>query len=177
MTGAERRSAIMRTQERFKGGGWLIPVLSGLMLPIALTAQAVTTSEVADRYVDAYEAMDLDVLTAFYTDETILEDPTASAFGQEVRLTGAAAIRPFLEQAFTGVTSLRLDVSRRFASGPYAIINGVGYYSVPGTTVGVQDETYEVWADFTFILEVREGKIVRHTDYVDYDGMAARAPR
>lgn len=136
-----------------------------------------TTADVAAEYVTAYEAKDIDALMGFYTDETILEDPTMSAAGREVRLTGAAAIRPFLQESFDGVTGLRLEVSRRFASGPYAVINGVGRYSVPGSSVGVEAETFELWADFTFVLEVRDEKVVRHTDYVDYEGMMARIPR
>jgi hypothetical protein len=118
-----------------------------------------------------YQAGDVDGVAAFYTAESVMEDPTAIARAAGVRLVGVGEIAGSLEQAFAAVTDFRLDIERRFTTGPYAVLTGVVSYSIPGAAVGDDRDTVRLEADFTLILEVREGMVVRHTDYVNYDGM------
>lgn len=148
--------------------------LSLLAEPTEAQSPKPSVLQIGEQYLATYGRGDADGLAAFLTPESVLEDPTGAAMGREIRFIGVNRILPWLKQSFAAVTTLHLEITERFSTGPYAIYSGVLHYSVPGVMLGVQTEEVSMSPRFTVVLEIRNGKVMHHTDYVDYESVMAQ---
>ena len=134
-------------------------------------SSGLTVTQVADAYLEVYQALDVDRLVDFYDGRTVLSDPTGVAIGADLLLEGRDQIEPFLRTAFASVSDLTFDIDTRFTTGPYVVLSGSMEYGVDGATAGLEAATARIRASFVMVLEIEGDIVVSHTDYVDYDGV------
>ena len=123
-----------------------------------------SVAEVAKAYMWAFEFRDLEKIQAFYTEETVFEDPT-SGFVHK----GAKAIHEAQKQWFRFDSENRFEVENHWVSGDLAIFQGTFYSrGMVGMFTPKREDLRFRWK-FVTILKIAEGKVIRHTDYLDVE--------
>lgn len=152
-----------------------------LFLPAAVLALALSGSRgesnptdneplaVAERYLAAYEALDFDRLLTFWTDDSVWQDPTGAEIGASpAPVRGATAIRDHLLAATNGIEAVEFDLPERFHSGGQVVNIGTFRYTLDGTALGAPGKRARFEMRTVIVLEVRDGKVLSHTDYADF---------
>ncbi len=120
------------------------------------------TRRVAERYLQAYLDADLEVQRELLAPDVDFQDPTAQVYGpgsgQPIR--GADALLARRARTFANVTDFGLDVETSFVSAHHAVFMGTTRYTLAGGQRFAQPAV--------FVVEVRDGKVTAHRDYVDY---------
>ena len=121
-----------------------------------------STREVADRYRDAYLNGDLDTQRRLMADTIVFQDPTARIFGEVegASIKGAEPLITRRRPMYEAVESFELDVADSFYANHHAVYMGTVHYALK---TGMRFAQPAVLA-----LEVKDGKITRHWDFVDY---------
>ncbi len=123
---------------------------------------AKTTKIVAEEYLKAYLAADLKRQAELSADNIVFQDPTSKVFHKEAGHTTIVGRDKLMHQrakTFAKVTNFGLDVAQSFVANHHAVYIGTTTYTVAGRK----------WAQpAVFIIEVRDGRVTRHWDYVDY---------
>lgn len=121
-----------------------------------------TTRRVAGRYLQAYLDADLDTQRELLAPDVDFQDPTAQVYGpgsgQPIR--GAEALLARRARTFANVAEFGLDVERSFVSNHHAVYMGMTRYTLANGQRFAQPAV--------FVVEVRDGKVTAHRDYVDY---------
>jgi len=121
-----------------------------------------STSSVADKYIQAYLDEDFDTQTALMDPSVTFQDPTASAFGPGWGdpIHGSAALIENRRRVFQNIGDFGFDIEREFVSNHHNVIMGhVRYTTGDGSKYN---------QPAVFVVEVRDGKVTRHWDFVDY---------
>ena len=114
------------------------------------------------KYLDAWNAHDVEAILGFFTDDGVYEDVALSRVNQ-----GKAQMREFFEEVFKAFPDFRLDDTARAAIGDN------GRYALEWTMSGTHDgdlpilpATHKKWAvRGTSSGEVEGEKIKRNSDY------------
>ncbi len=130
--------------------------------------------KVAAEYLAAYSTFDPQEIVPHFTDDAVFSDPTSTTQnadggpfvfeGKEAVLTGlgdyAAQYKDF---------TVAYDIERQYES------NGVVVFiaQLTYTVITNDDQTFTGTAPIVTAIEVRDGKVARHTDFYDYAGNAA----
>lgn len=129
--------------------------------------------KIATEYLAAYSTFDVARMAPFYADNAVFTDPTSH--GQvpgfeEFTFNGKAAIIKGLgDYAATYQSfSVRYDVKRRYESAGNVVF--VADLAYQGETK--KGEAFSGGAPIVTIVKVKDGKVVRHTDYFDYQSNA-----
>lgn len=136
--------------------------------PVASKAPS-AAMQVALEYIEAYGAFDLDKVEALYGEDAVFTDPTSfdfKDFGAPYHWEGRAAIMLQLRKLKSeqGVVSVRYSPSQVFeASGRVVFVADLR--PVYETKEGVVRTEVPV----VTIVTVREGRVIEHRDYADYD--------
>lgn len=121
---------------------------------------------VLDEWGRAWAAHDIDRLVSLFTDDAVYEDIALSAVSR-----GKAELRAFAEQTFAVIPDFRLDVVSRFACGGHGAIewtmSGTQAFDIPGFPA--TGKSFSSLRAVT-IVEFRDGKISRNSDYWDGAG-------
>jgi|CXWL01.1.fsa_nt_gi ketosteroid isomerase-like protein len=120
-----------------------------------------STKAVAERYLRAYLAADFESQAVLCADDIVFQDPTARVYGDEAGqpIVGREALLQRRKRTFENVTDFGLDVEQSFAANHHAVFMGKTSYTVGGRK----------WTQpAVFVVEVREGRVTRHWDFVDY---------
>lgn len=121
------------------------------------------TMKTASEYVQAYSAKDFDKMATFYSDSSLFADYTAmDAFRNDNRRRGAS-IAPSLKKVFQNIPSFRIDVDNKFASGKFALFEGFVIYDYK-----TRNGNVSLNHRLIIIIEVGNGKVLKHLDYADY---------
>lgn len=120
------------------------------------------TRRLASEYLRAYLSADLDAQRALLGPDARFQDPTAQVYGPGagLPLEGAEQILARRAQTFQNVTDFDLEVADSFATNHHAVFMGQTTYTLRN---GARFEQPAV-----FVVEVRDGEVTRHWDFVDY---------
>ena len=132
-----------------------------------------TVVAVASDYLAAYSTFDVDKMAPYYADNAVFTDPTSNnqipGF-EEFTFDGKEAIIKGLGDYASGYKSFSVnyDVKRRYeSSGNVVFIADLTY---KGETK--KGDAFSGGAPIVTVIKVKDGKVVRHTDYFDYVGNA-----
>lgn len=121
-----------------------------------------STRDVADRYRDAYLSGDLTTQAWLMHDDIVFQDPTARVIGEAEGspIEGAKTLIKRRRPMYEGVDSFELQIDRSFYANHHAVYMGTVSYRLKTGPKFVQPGV--------LALEVRDGKVRRHWDFVDY---------
>lgn len=130
-----------------------------------------SVQSIADEYLSYYTASNFDKLEKMYSDESIFEDPTTSAFspkGDYQKLKGPQQIIPFLKDGFSNVKNAKYTVKEQYTVGVVQYYSGVLKYN---STYNVDGKSTEMKFELplNIILEIKDRKVVHHTDIANYN--------
>ncbi len=121
-------------------------------------ANTESTRDVAARYLKAYLDMDFEGQDALLHDDAEFEDPTVPRGGG--LLKGRDVIVDRRRATFQSVSAFGLDVDESFVANHHAVFIGTTTYTLANGTPYAQPAV--------FVVEVKDGKVTRHWDFVDY---------
>ncbi len=133
--------------------------------PAVYMAAGAATRPVADAYFAAYFARDWARLEPLLADDVSLNDPTATLlFGAGGGAIGKTQVMTGLRTVFAGVKAFDFRQQRALYSGNFAIYEGD-----LDMTIDMRDgRDVSSTTPMVVVLEVKDGKIFSHRDYVDY---------
>lgn len=124
---------------------------------------------VAEAYLEAYGAMDFDRLETYWSEASVWQDPTSAAVGASPDpVSGATAIRAHLTTATTGLEDLEFVFDERFESAGFVVSVGTMRYGIDVAPPGKPAHRARFELRTVIVLEIRDGVVVRHTDYTDF---------
>lgn len=132
-------------------------------------ASSADVISLAEDYLAAYSTFDTAKFGPFYADNAVFSDPTSHGFapgGGAFEYDGKAAIVKGLGDyaAQYKSFSVHYDLERRYESGGVVVFIAALTYESTSKDGKVYTGTNPV----VTVVEVRDGKVVRHTDYYDY---------
>lgn len=125
-------------------------------------ANTESTRETAGRYLRAYLDEDLETQEELLADGVQFQDPTSRVFGPPSGelYEGADNLLARREQIYANIQDFDLDVEESFVANHHAVYMGTIRYTLNSGTAFAQPAV--------FVIEVRDGKVTRHWDFVDY---------
>ena len=147
-------------------------ILIGLFLSSGLTSViAQSTEETAAKYLSFYTTKQFDAIKAYYTDESIFQDATMSFFDQQGKyetLKGSENISAFLKEGFASISEIDYQVQHEYAVGVISYSYGILKYEYVISHEG-QQKSLKIELPLAIVLEVKNGKVIRHQDIADYN--------
>lgn len=126
------------------------------------------TIALAQRYMAAYLAFDIEALSEFYTEDTLFTDPT-SFNTPRVATPYHWRGRKAITEAFSGfkdaVIQYRYDLDRIFEASGRVVYIGRAIITAKG-----EDGPVTTQADIVTIVTIENGKVSEHRDYANYIG-------
>ncbi len=143
-----------------------IIVLAALILAGVAATEAdegSASDSLIDRYLKAFETYDVRTMSTFWAEDVVYADPTFGATfeGREhARDTLLGMLDP--EQTFS------IKITSRFTTNDVTVLTIQGSATIrrPDGSDGPRIKTQ---TPGVVVLQVVNGKVVKHTDYVDYD--------
>jgi len=128
-------------------------------------ANTESTREVAGRYLDAYLHEDLETQEELLADDVQFQDPTSKVFGPPSgeMYEGPDKLLDRRKQIYANIQDFGLEVDDSFESfvaNHHAVYIGTVRYTLNSGTAFAQPAV--------IVIEVRDGKVTRHWDFVDY---------
>jgi steroid delta-isomerase-like uncharacterized protein len=153
----------------------LLLALSILLLaamPVAADPSTGDPSQVVDLFFDAYRSRNVDGMVNLYSPDAVFTD-----VGQRHRFEGRDQLRTFLRGLVALHHSMDVEIKRQLVSGDQVVVE----YLYTGTLSGealhqrtgnesCSDTQYAI--PVTSWFDVRDGKIVRQTDFIDLATLA-----
>ena len=121
-----------------------------------------STTSIARQYLQAYLDIDLDLQAKLMSPSIQFQDPTAQMFGPPMGsiFESEEGLLEVRKQIFENLTDFDFEIESEFAANHHAVFMGTITYKIGS------EETYRQPA--VFVMEVRDGEVTRHLDYVDY---------
>lgn len=121
-----------------------------------------STRDVAGRALRAYLDGDVETQIALSAEDIQFQDPTSRVYGPPSGelYQGVDVLAARRRQIYVNVSDFDLDVEKEFVGNHHAVFMGTTTYTVRG---GQRFEQPAV-----FVFEVRDGKVTRQWDFVDY---------
>lgn len=118
--------------------------------------------DVVRRFCDAWSALDIDTLMAFFTDDAVYHNiPIAP-------VTGRDAIRATIEGFASGAERIEFKVVAAFGEGDTVFTERVDVFTMPGATVELP---------VAGVFELRDGRIAAWRDYFDLNQFMSQLPQ
>lgn len=133
--------------------------------PETKTEQSV--DELSRQYLNYYRSGQVNELPRFWADNVKFEDQTAQIAGEALLIQGRDKVKKELTQLFAAVEGLNFTPEFGFSSGHFTISAGSISYQMPVS----ENSKSKVTFDVVTILEFEAGKVVKHTDYADYQSL------
>ena len=124
-------------------------------------------AKIADAYMKAYARFDLDAMSAFYSDDAKFRDPTSDMWGEYAwNMDGKQKIIDRMKAFFADYedSAATYAVKEKYESSGHTIYTGKVKYSL--TKNG---ELQTRCMRISTVVSVKDGKVVEHRDYIDYD--------
>lgn len=130
----------------------------------------INISKTAQDYINAYIYLRFDELPNFFTSSSTFQDPTLALVSPDAgqTVTGTKAIMEKLNRNFKGIKNPKYVITEAYTVGDFSIIVGVYDYDQNATAFGGPDLLVHFSLKSTTILKEENGKILQHTDYMDY---------
>ena len=141
-----------------------VPLAAQEAAPPTYASLSEATALVAEAYFAAYIGRNWDELEPLLAEDASFQDPTATHVFGGVASDGRAAMMERFRQGYAGISHMEFATTRRIISGDVAIYEG-------GLDWGLDLGDGTLVASITpmvIILTVRDGKVAKHRDYVDY---------
>ena len=121
-----------------------------------------STNQVSKAYLKAYLDEDFEAQASLMEESIEFQDPTASVFGPDwgAAIVGRDALIQNRKRVFESISDSNFEVEDEFVSNHHAVFMGYVMY-----TAG---DGQHFKQPAVFVIEVREGKVTRHWDFVDY---------
>lgn len=139
-------------------GIFLVAGCSGAPTPL----QAQSPREVFEAYWAAADRGDLDAMASFFATGAVYED-----IPFEFSIAGRSAIREMLEQALAGLHPVERRVLRVVADSSFVAVEWEVEGVHAGPILGVPPGGRVLRFRTLSLLEIRDGRIMRVTDYTD----------
>lgn len=145
--------------------------------PLSAQNNADENEKIAKAYIAAYNNWDFEAMSKLHHDSIHFHDPTAEvAFANgSYKHDGKAAVKGFFSGVFNNgqPEHVKLVVKETFSSVNIFIFHSDFECVLPGSWFG-KDVTEKVFVSIPLdtILEIKDGKVFRHTDYGDYSSYA-----
>jgi len=131
-----------------------------------------SVTKIANEYINLYFTVQIEKYGAYFTEETIFEDPTTSLFREDNshgRPVGKKAVIEFLSRGFEGIFDGEFQLEKKFVSGEFAVFQGNYKYKTKGERLGSEKPYFEFNLPLVTIIRVRDGKVLHHQDYANYE--------
>ncbi len=124
----------------------------------------------AKNYLTYLYNQDFEKLEKLMSNEMVFDDPTAIAFsGKAWKYEGKANILKFFKRSSQGTNS-GFEIKEVFKTGEYVIFSLFYKGELDGSFFGIKDKKIILSAiPATTIIRVRNGLVIGHTDYVNYE--------
>jgi len=125
--------------------------------------------EIAQAYLDAYLAQDVDLLRDMYAPEIVFTDRTSLDIADitaPYHYEGKDEVLGFIELLGQVVLNARYELDRVFEASGEVVFIGHAVFTLAGDSGPVEYRSAVVT-----IVSVRRGLITEHRDYADYKGM------
>lgn len=132
--------------------------------PTAYLQAGAATAPVADAYLKAYIGLDWDRLETMLADDASFHDPTAARLFTGLAAQGKARMMTTFRTNYAGLKRMAFRSTRTIHSGDLALYQGDLDYTLD---MGDGRDVTSV-APMVIVIEVRDGKVASHRDYVDY---------
>jgi len=131
--------------------------------PKLYTETGEAAAPVADAYFDAYIALAWDRVETMLADDASFCDPTAEPLFGAVSAVGKQKMMARFREGYAVLKGMSFDTTRVIHSGGFAIYEGQLTW-----TIGMGSRDVTSTTPMVTIIEVRNGKVISHRDYVDY---------
>ncbi|TJY37785.1 nuclear transport factor 2 family protein [Pontimicrobium aquaticum] len=135
-----------------------------------------SSEDLALEYMEAYGNWDFDKMKTFYDDNIRFQDPTATeAFKSAFETVGKEKVYTMFKGVYQAFENnkppyISINVDKIFSSGSFVVVNST-YQSVLPNVWYKNSNTEKIMVSIPIltILQIKNGKIVSHKDYADYD--------
>lgn len=151
-----------------------------LILAFAVSATGYAQSQdntekekLVSEYIKAYTSLDIDGMLALYHDDIAYIDETyLDASGNTANLVGKETIKEmFTTQFFPLVKKIEFKETKRYYAGNQGVFQGTLVVHYKGNAAGKTEEDTLLWStDYVKVITFKDGKIVRHNDFINYLG-------
>lgn len=123
------------------------------------------TKDLASKYFDLYMGLDWDKLESLMHAEISFDDPTAElAIGWQ-KVAGKENVIKHFKTNYGAITKMTPNLRRSFFSGDVAVFEMDFEFSFKNT----KNEIVTIKMPLITILKIKDGKIIEHKDYGDYN--------
>ncbi|MEL7379645.1 MAG: ester cyclase [Pseudomonadota bacterium] len=122
--------------------------------------------DTATQYFIALYAGETDTVRELAATDMAFQDPTApDAYGVPI----LNELEPVLD-LFSGFSgdSVNVDITNAYASNDQVVLTFELSGTLPGASLGMEVETISFESNGVTVLQVTDGQVVSHTDYVNY---------
>lgn len=142
-------------------------IVTGFLLINSKTRPHQSVNEISQRYLSYYHSGKVSKLESFWADNIEFKDETARIAGESLMIKGKQNVKSQLIEVFASVESLSFTRKFGFTSGDFTVSAGTISYQMPVS----KDTKTKVSFDVVTILEFKEGKVLKHADYADYQSL------
>ncbi len=132
-----------------------------LLILTLMNGDSVSIKTLAQTYLTAYQAQDLEALAGFYAEDAHLWVPTS-----QIDIQGRALISQAQQEWFSYGT-IRFEVEGCYVSGRMAVFQGVTHFKANPEKFLPLLPQLNFHGSFVTILEIVDDKVIKHTDYLD----------
>lgn len=138
-------------------------------------AADVRSIELAENYLEALYGADWERLTELTTDDLLFFDQTSAALpGGPWRHEGREAVFDFFRASVATVDSSSFELRSGFRSGDQIVLTLEYVSHGDGAPFGAPGVPLTLRVDAVTVLSVRDDRIARHQDHVDYESLMAQ---
>ncbi len=122
--------------------------------------------KVATEYFKQYFELKFDKMANLMHDSISFADPTAELVFGGKKIEGKENVLKNFKTAYASITEINPEISRKIFSGNIAIIESIIQWKFINKQT---NKTFEIEMPLIVILTIKNGKVVKHRDYGDYN--------
>ncbi|GFZ93821.1 hypothetical protein GCM10011531_27200 [Aquaticitalea lipolytica] len=147
--------------------------IAAILFSNFVNAQTNNSSDthLGDEYLALYTDLKFDEMMAFYSDDSVFEDPTMSFFSKDLSyeiIKGPKNINAFLKEGFKKITNTEFIIEKQYKVGAIQFYYGTLNYKY---NIGKESESKVITFSIplAIILTIKDDKVIHHQDIADYN--------
>lgn len=150
----------------------IIPILMAITT-LTVEAQSMSQIDIATKYYQALYSGEYETVRSLASPDMMFEDPTApEEYGIPPRLERLEDFIKFSEANLKG--EVQINFMDKYVSNDHVVLRVEIKGTYPADVVGMgEDGLAEVIGQGISVLHVVDGKVISHSDYMDYAGAVA----